>query len=274
MHQENPCPLARNREVNCIFSFEVLFHPPTHLSSLVTTVSHPLGPTLTLTPTQWWTYIKPDHAKDIAAPVPECIYKCVWILYLIPKCEPTSWVRALGFSILSVELVTHHSSQLQSSEPQNQGKERPPLSWWSVWEHPPVQLGSTEPEPTQKGSHEPCCRLFLVEHPAECLKVPQGPLPCSSFLDRTLHSGAGTLPAYLALCLVNIFHFILTIPVMMEDAEQPQSLVWDTGANKEVSKGEGRKTCLLLVLEWLSTDAINKRKCVGCFLLLVCKLYG
>lgn len=60
-------------------------------------------------------------------------------------------------------------------------------------------------------------------------------------------------------------------PARMEGAEQPQGLVWDTGA-KEVSKGEGRKSSLLLELEWLGTEAINKRKCVGCFVLFVCKL--
>lgn len=128
LDQEIPCPLARNREdVNAASLLECYSILP-HVSSLVTTVSHPLGPIFTLIPTHGWTPIKPDLAKEIAAPVPWCVYKLVWILYLIPKCEPT-------FALWHSSLITALSTKALNLRTRARGGYHG--CWWSVWEHSP-----------------------------------------------------------------------------------------------------------------------------------------
>lgn len=96
-------------------------------------------------------------------------------MYLIPKCEPTSWVRTVGLSICSVEQVTQlWAPKLWTLEPrQGEATTGPDEVFGNI---PPGGIGSTEPEPTQKGFHEPSCRLCYSGAPSWVAEGALGPL--------------------------------------------------------------------------------------------------
>lgn len=88
----------------------MLLHPPTPLSSLLTPVTHPQD----LHPL--WSQLTDEHTwkqtllNRLQLLFHSCVYRIIWILNLIPKWEPTVWVRTPGFSARAMEEVTQHSS--------------------------------------------------------------------------------------------------------------------------------------------------------------------
>lgn len=214
----------------------MLLHPPTPLSSLLTPVTHPQD----LHPL--WSQLTDEHTwkqtllNRLQLLFHSCVYRIIRILNLIPKWEPTGWVRTPGFSARAVEEVTQHSS----SEVLQDGKQ--PSGGLT-----PVRLRLVLMQCLgADGTHRSWVRRHMNCSGGTTNSIQNGPRgsPLPSFLHpsllgKALPAGAGALRSWTHLC-EKFSTLSQQHPEKMEGAEQTENWAWDTDA-KKVSKGKGRE---------------------------------